>query len=86
MSRSSSRHGYQRSSPVPYVPQVENLILPDGPVGEEAAGLLNEFVHSNEDTPIDAADDEDPEEDLIRRRLPWWKRPSPWWWVFIHLS
>jgi len=67
-------------------PQTENLILPDGPVGEETAELLQEFVHTrrhdtdSEDTLID----EDGEgERAIRARLPWWKRPAPWWLVLL---
>ncbi|TFK36324.1 major facilitator superfamily domain-containing protein [Crucibulum laeve] len=84
MSRESrptnSRH--TTDSSVPYVPQAESLILPDGPVGEEATELLNEFVHHHhelEDTPIGEDVYQDHEEGDKIAKAPWWKRPSPWW-------
>lgn len=71
----------------PYVPQPESLILPDGPVGEEATELLNEFVHPNrpgtEDTLVVSDDNEGASDDEGKVdkgfRLPWWRRPSPLW-------
>jgi hypothetical protein len=75
------------SSATLYVPQPESLILPDGPVGEEATELLNEFVHPNRhgtgDTLVGSDDNEgasdDEGKDDKKFKLPWWKRPSPWW-------
>ncbi|KAG6865399.1 hypothetical protein C0991_002893 [Blastosporella zonata] len=66
-------------SPGPYVPNPESLILPDGPVGEQAAELLEEFVH-----PQHHGEEVDVDADYHLRcvhniNLPWWKRPSPWW-------
>ncbi|KAF8969597.1 major facilitator superfamily domain-containing protein [Flammula alnicola] len=84
-SRPTSRN--TTSSQVLYVPQAESLILPDGPVGEEAAELLNEFVHPHrhgteetlvglEEASKGTSDDNDLDK---KRKAPWWKRPSPWW-------
>ncbi|KAH9484438.1 putative membrane protein [Psilocybe cubensis] len=73
------------STSQPYVPQPESLILPDGAIGEEAAELLGEFVHPHhipEETLVGSDDPmEDGSDDELdkRSRLPWWKRPSPWW-------
>jgi hypothetical protein len=59
------------------------LILPDGAVGEEAAELLTEFVHPNyhqdEGAIIGLEDDDGNSNDKKAGKLPWWKRPSPWW-------
>jgi hypothetical protein len=79
-SHARSRASRHTPSSAPYVPQPESLILPDGPVGEEAAELLAELVHHHhEDTLTPDADDDDIEDAVARRHLPWWKRPSPWW-------
>ena len=73
------------SSSGPHVSQSEYLILPDAPssIDNAADELLHELLHHHhEDTLVDV-DDEDIEV-AITRRLPWWKRPSPWWWVIIY--
>ncbi|KAG6902244.1 hypothetical protein C0995_002616 [Termitomyces sp. Mi166 len=62
----------------PTVPNPETLILPNGPVGEQATELLEEFVHSSqheEEIDVDA--------DYHLRRahhknLAWYRTPSPW--------
>lgn len=63
------------------------LIDPDGPIDEEAAELLQEFIHPHhhaEDALVE--EDNAATEEAIqqwRRGLPWWKRPSPWWSVIV---
>ncbi|KAI0780685.1 major facilitator superfamily domain-containing protein [Trametes elegans] len=91
-----SRHTTASSIPLlPQGP--EDLIAPGGAIGEEAAELLHEFVHphhhqaeetlAGEDGPAGiAAEVEEEEEDfnhdiLWRKKLPWWKRPSAWWFL-----
>jgi hypothetical protein len=75
---------------VAYLPQAESLFIPGGAVSEEATGLLQDFVHpclNPEDTLIDEEqepnnDDTDADgERKARANLPWWKRPSPLWYV-----
>ncbi|KAG2019931.1 hypothetical protein CC2G_005324 [Coprinopsis cinerea AmutBmut pab1-1] len=77
MSRSRSERA---TSEQPYVTQANSLILPDGPVNEEAAELLEEFVgtHHHEGAGLigDEADDGEHDE---WKDVPWWKRPSPLW-------
>jgi len=83
----SSRSRRTEPSSVPYVPQAESLILPDGVVGEEVAELLTEFDHPNhhqdENTIIGLEDDVGNSDDRLAdneaEKVPWWKRPSPWW-------
>jgi len=92
MPSTAHSHGGPRATKNPtssatlYV-QPESLILPDGPVGEEVTELLNEFVHPNRhgtgDTLVgsddnDGASDDEGKVDK-KFKLPWWKRPSPWW-------
>ncbi|KDR73681.1 hypothetical protein GALMADRAFT_251462 [Galerina marginata CBS 339.88] len=71
------------SSSVPYVPQAESLILPDGPVGQEATELLTEFVHPHhhtaEETLVGSSEGESDDDVDKKPKLPWWRRPSPWW-------
>lgn len=65
-------------SPGPAVPNPETLILPDGPVGEQAAELLEEFIHASQHEEIDV----DADYHLRRayhKHLPWYRTPSPWW-------
>ncbi|GLB34576.1 putative major facilitator superfamily protein [Lyophyllum shimeji] len=68
-------------SPGPFVFQPESLILPDGPVGEEEAELLEELVHPHRGVPD--ADADDFLQEQRRKNLPWWKTPSPWWLLLI---
>ncbi|EPQ58298.1 MFS general substrate transporter [Gloeophyllum trabeum ATCC 11539] len=69
-----------------------DLILPDGPVGEHTAELLHEFIHPHrhegEDTLVedDDAGDDDEEREIdaeweARKALPWWRTPSPYWFL-----
>ncbi|KAJ3851635.1 major facilitator superfamily domain-containing protein [Lentinula lateritia] len=59
------------------------LLLPDGPVSEETAQLIHDLVHPHHDSETTLVDAyttaEEEEEREYRRRLPWWKRPSPVW-------
>lgn len=83
-SREPSRPSVARNTPLPYVPAPpESLILPDGPVGEDDAELLDELVHRRSDTQDTLVAGEEDDEHAQRRKLPWWKRPSPWWYVCV---
>ena len=69
---------------VPYLPQIDSLILPHGAVDQETAELLQDFVHPiNEEAAIneEATSEDIGDEHAARANLPWWKRPSPFWWV-----
>lgn len=81
MSSSRPPNSRNTTSAVPYVTDPESLILPDGPVGEDAAELLQEFAHPHhhaaEDTLVGSSDDEG--DDGSKTTRPWWKTPSPWW-------
>ena len=67
----------------PYLPQPESLVLPEGAISEEAAELLNEFVHGHGTEPTLASSADPAGSDQIDKnaRKPWWKRPSPLWWA-----
>lgn len=72
----------------PYIGQPEELIVPDGPVSGQAAELLHEFVHPHhpaQATETTLVGEEGSEEEDLKRwaSLPWWKRPSPWWYAKI---
>ncbi|KIY72114.1 MFS general substrate transporter [Cylindrobasidium torrendii FP15055 ss-10] len=64
-----------------------NMVLSDGTITEQTAELLHEFVHPHqhtEDTLVAEGpyEDEDAAVDAelkARAKLPWWKRPSPYW-------
>ncbi|KAL0946702.1 hypothetical protein HGRIS_012889 [Hohenbuehelia grisea] len=88
-------HGSRNTtaSSIPIVQQAESLILSDGPVGEEAAELLTDFVRHHADETLVAddeesmleadADDGDDTDEWAGK--PWWKRPSPYWLLFMML-
>lgn len=62
-----------------------NELLPDGPVSEETVQLIHELVHPHhdrEETLVNSEDDDEETIELARRKsLPWYKRPSPLWFV-----
>ena len=86
-SRAPSRPRVSRASSrasLAYLPQGgESLILEDGPIGEEATELLQDLVHPHRHVLIEDEEDDRDESDIAsieqRKRLPWYKRPSPWW-------
>ncbi|KAJ3502515.1 hypothetical protein NLJ89_g8854 [Agrocybe chaxingu] len=61
----------------------ESLILPDGPINEEESEILHGFAHPHhheaEEALVESNEDESDDELAQKSRLPWWKRPSPWW-------
>ncbi|KAI0636728.1 major facilitator superfamily domain-containing protein [Trametes polyzona] len=71
----------------------DDLIVPGGTVDEETVELLQEFVHphqhESEETLaeglVEGGDGEEEEEEpvdrLWRKKQPWWKRPSAWWFL-----
>lgn len=70
--------------------QPESLILPDGAIGAEAAELLEEFVHPPHHGPeatlvgSDTSTGDEFDDDLRKKaKSPWWKKPSPWWYVSV---
>ncbi|KAI9057904.1 MFS general substrate transporter [Trametes sanguinea] len=79
------------ASSVQLLPQgPDDLMVPGGSIGEETAELLHEFVHPHHDSEETLAEeggssDEEEQEYVIdhawREKLPWWKRPSPWWFL-----
>jgi hypothetical protein len=85
----------QRSAP--YLPNgPADLIFPSGVVGEEAADLLHDFVHPSHHHSPDATlfegeeeDNEEPEDEVDARERarmaerPWWRRPSPVWYMSL---
>jgi len=86
VSRSRPRNSRTPSvASIPYLPQAESLILPDGAVGEEATELLQDLVYPRRETLIDEEEEDSPtdnetdNEHATRINLPWWKRPSPLW-------
>ncbi|KAH6895043.1 major facilitator superfamily domain-containing protein [Coprinopsis sp. MPI-PUGE-AT-0042] len=81
--RDHSRPGQSRtpsSVSQPHITQVNASLLPEGPVDQEAAQLLEEFVGTHEHHLPESADTNDTDsEDNDWKALPWWKRPSPLW-------
>ncbi|KAH6918262.1 major facilitator superfamily domain-containing protein [Coprinopsis sp. MPI-PUGE-AT-0042] len=68
------------SASQPYITQANASLLPEGPVDQEAAQLLEEFVGTREHHLPESADTNDADsEDNDWKALPWWKRPSPLW-------
>ncbi|KZP31830.1 MFS general substrate transporter [Athelia psychrophila] len=94
-SDSSHHRGEFRSRPhqtrapsvasAPYIPNLEALILPEGNVGDEATALLQDLIHTHprDDTLIGdeptMPEGEEERERAATAKLPWWKRPSPYW-------
>ena len=90
---STTSHGGQlatentTSNLSPYVPEAREVILSNGPGGEEVSELLDQFVHPHRhgtgDTLVESDDNEGASDDegkvSKKVKLPWWKRPSPWW-------
>lgn len=80
-SRNSSR------APAAYFGQPEDVVLPEGTLGEEATELLQEFVHPHHrDTLVEeggTAEDDEVESIAAsveeRKTLPWYRRPSALW-------
>ena len=86
-SRNSSR------ASLSYLPQdLESIALPEGTVGAETTELLHEFVHPhhNPHEPLfgdnphsDGGEDDDSDAASLemREKLPWYRRPSPYWYT-----
>ncbi|KAF8843573.1 MFS general substrate transporter [Paxillus ammoniavirescens] len=75
-----------------YIPQAARALFPDNNVDEQAAEYV-QLHHEEEysllgahdiDSPVndDQEEDHHAEETASWKRLPWWKRPSPYWIVF----
>jgi hypothetical protein len=87
--RATSQHS------MPYLPNgPAEFVVPSATVGEETADLLHDFVHPShhqsehtlvdDDTPADEQEDDvDMRERARMSAKPWWRRPTPWWWVSL---
>ena len=96
-SKSRSRSNASRRS-FPYLAtNPEDLLLPEGNVTEEQVGLLQEFIHprrhtnTTESTAVDGVEsyienDEDEDSEHSFKSRPWYRRPSPLWYVFYLLE
>jgi hypothetical protein len=92
---SQSRHRVSdREIPAgqPYTSRAEEPIHPEGSVSKQTPEFLEELVHprhhdsyATEDT---LAEEEwsDEDERAKMRKLPWWRRPTPWWYVAKNTS
>ncbi|KAI0054031.1 MFS general substrate transporter [Auriscalpium vulgare] len=93
---SRSRVRAARSQSPPLLPAgLESLVFQDGGLDEETAEYIHEFVHphhhdpdetfievDHDPTPDEEADERSIEDErAARSKLPWWKRPSPWWYI-----
>ena len=90
-SRAPSRPRASRNSSrasVAYLPYgAESALLPEAPLDEEATELLQDLIHPHHDrehTLVEESEDEDAEASDAesveqRKKLPWYKRPSPIW-------
>ncbi|KAH8106787.1 MFS general substrate transporter [Cristinia sonorae] len=95
IARSISRPRNSRSSSIDayhYSGTPSNLVIPDGQVTEETVELLQELVHPLHESEETLTGTEEPESDPEdvhnfqklaeeRSKLPWHKRPSPWWFL-----
>ncbi|TCD62170.1 hypothetical protein EIP91_007253 [Steccherinum ochraceum] len=68
----------------------ESMVLPDGQINEETVELLQEFVHPHHEAEETLADGGELAEDMdfaqlaeARKLLPWYRRPSSWWFLAI---
>ena len=69
----------------PHVSEPTDLLVQDGPVNEEAAELLEEFVGTHEHN-IPGAGPTGPQNEEVNSEwahLPWWRKPSPIWSVYL---
>ncbi|THH14854.1 hypothetical protein EW146_g5538 [Bondarzewia mesenterica] len=94
-SKSRSRVRASRStSPAYLATGPESLIVPDGPATDEAAEMLHELIHplphNTEETLVELDEDSTEDDDNMfkeqlskRSKLPWWKRPSAWWYISL---
>lgn len=91
MSRRSPRNASVVSSRGGYIHQSERLILPSGQVDEHT---LHDPLHQQQQSEhtfvdqdglfdLDREDEEHDEEVTAWKVLPWWKRPSPYWLIFV---
>ncbi|KAF9500505.1 MFS general substrate transporter [Pleurotus eryngii] len=65
------------------IQQAESLILPDGPVSEETAELLDEFVHGTHTRDSTLTDIGENNHRDDHHSQPWWKTPSSWWLIVL---
>ncbi|KAJ3536559.1 hypothetical protein NMY22_g5979 [Coprinellus aureogranulatus] len=86
MSATPPRHGESASGSYSQPPNHSGATpRADSYIGEEAAGLLDESSgtrHHDSDFEERGTHDGNESSKIEGwRRLPWWKRPSPWWYV-----
>ncbi|KZP19309.1 MFS general substrate transporter, partial [Athelia psychrophila] len=87
-----SRPRQTRSSSVvsvPYIPDADVLILPKENVGAAATELLQDLIHTHPRNDTVICDEpampegEEGREHAATAKLPWWKRPSPYWLMVV---
>jgi len=62
-------------------------LSPESPVNDQTVNLLEELQHEI-NTTDDTEEWSDEDERQRMNELPWWKRPTPWWYVatVMHLE